>query len=123
MATEQQIRNAERLSENLTRNGSLQEIRNAERLSENLTRNGPLVSFSPPKTTVIRDAGLAGYGTPGMYSNPENAAASFTDVQGANFIEGFNGVKSGGTRRPQAGLGNFESLLAGFLGKDVSLVL
>ena len=115
-ATEQEIKNAERLSENLTRNGSLQEIRNAERLSENLTRNGPLVSFSPPKTTVIRDAGLAGYGTPGMYSNPENAAASFTDMQAANFIEGFNGVKSGGTRRPQAGLGGFESLLAGFLG-------
>ena len=110
MATEQEIRNAERRALNLESNSSLQDIRNQERLSENLSRNGSLVSFLP-KTNVIRDGGLAGYGTPGMYSNPENAAASFTDTQLANFIQGFDGVKSGGTRKPQ----NYESVLAGFL--------
>ena len=92
----------------------------ADQQERNIIRKAGVVRYSPVKdigtTNVTRDAGMAGYGTPGVYSNPQNAAASMTDIQAANLVDASAGIKSGGTIRPGSTKDPMADLMAALVG-------
>ena len=92
----------------------------ADQQERNLIRKSGVISYKPIKdigtTNVTRDAGMAGYGTPGVYSNPQNAAASLSDIQAANLVDASAGIKSGGTIRPGSTKDPMADLMAALLG-------
>jgi hypothetical protein len=101
-----------------------QDIRNAERLSNNLVRKSGVISYKPLRdsgtTNITRDAGPAGAFGPGNQYNFGGAQGSltdqFTDKQTANIV-GKTPMYGGTTPTgPQTTMGGFESLLAGLLG-------
>jgi len=92
----------------------------ADQQERNIVRKAGVVRYSPVKdsgtTAATRDAGPAGYLTPGMYSTLENAGASLNDAQVANLLKPpklYGGTTPTGS---QTTAGGFESLLAGLLG-------
>jgi len=92
----------------------------ADQQERNLVRKSGVIKYNPNRdsgtTNVTRDAGMAGYGTPGVYSNPQNAAASLSDIQAANLVEGNVGIKAGGTVRPGSTKDPTSDLMAALLG-------
>jgi len=100
-----------------------QDIRNAERLSDNLVRSAGVISYKPLRdsgtTNITRDAGPAGAFGPGsLYGSSVKGVTSqqFTPTQGAALVAQpklYGGTTPTG---PQSTMGGFESLLNSLLG-------
>jgi hypothetical protein len=107
-----------------------QDIKNAERLSKNLVKKAGVISYKPLEdfgtTNIIRDAGLAGYGSSGTayklpgennpYASIPSGPGALTDAQVASIIKRqpiYGGTTPTG---PQSTMGGFESLLNSLLG-------